>query len=59
MSLTSALNPKATEPEEVNCISFQVPALWVSTMLVLSSLGPGDTQCGNDNPKLANWIFAS
>ena len=58
MSLTSALNLKATELEEVNYISFQVPALWVSVVPVLS-LGPGDTQGGNDNTKLANWIFAS
>ena len=45
MSLTSALNLKATELEEVNCISFQVLALWVSVVPVLS-LGPGDTQGG-------------
>lgn len=59
----SALNLKATELEKTNHISFQVLALWVSPVPILLkrmlSLDPGDTQGGNVNTELADWILAS
>lgn len=63
MSIVSALNLKATDLEKTNGISFQVLALQVSLVPVLPRkmlfLGPGDTQVGNVNIDLADWILAS